>query len=266
MRCYLNYFKTELIASLQYKTSAIAGLCTQFFWGFLFAFVYISFYSHTSIASISLSELMSYTWLNQAFFALTYLNVKNVSATESIKDGTVAYQLCRPYNLYSWWFLKYLANRYANVSLRCLPIIIFSLILPLPYNLSLPNNLLAFILFMITLLLGSFIITSINMIVQILCFFTIEDKGIASIFYTIGNLIGGFLLPLPLLPNMIIKISEYLPFRLIGDLPFRIYSGNIMNEYAIKSIILQIIWILILIIIGKKLMDKALKKVCIQGG
>ena len=94
----------------------------------------------------------------------------------------------------------------------------------------------------------------------------LKDKGISSIINTIGELLAGFVVPLPLLPNLIINLSEYLPFRLIGDLPFRIYSGNIAGNYAIKCIILQIIWVILLMIIGKLVMNKALKKVSIQGG
>ena len=63
-----------------------------------------------------------------------------------------------------------------------------------------------------------------------------------------------------------LKITEYLPFRLIGDLSQRIYSGNINISYGLKSILLQIIWIIILIVIGKTIMNKALSKVSIQGG
>ena len=266
MRGYLSYFKSQVIMGLQYKTSAIAGLATQFAWGFIYSFVYFSFYSHANIESISFSELISYVWLGQAFFSLGYLGLKDEEMINSIKTGTVAYELSRPYDLYTWWYIKLLSKRYANVTLRCLPIIIFSLLLPKPYNLSLPISIGAFLLFVITLLLGTFVTTGINMIVQSISFFTMEDKGISSIVYNIGSLLSGFQLPLPLLPTFIIGLAEYLPFRLIGDLPYRIYSGNIMYPYAIKSITLQIIWIILLIIIGKIIMKRALKKVCIQGG
>lgn len=266
MKGYLNYFKTQVIVGLQYKASAISGLLTQLFWGFLFAFIYISFYSKANIDNINLTELMCYTWLGQAFFSLTYPDIKVEDLVKSIKNGTVAYELCRPYNLYNWWFIKVVAKRYARVILRCLPIIIFSLLLPKPYNLTLPYSALSLILTVLTLFLGSIVTSGINMIVLTLSFFTMQDKGISSIFYTIGGLLGGLVIPLPLLPNFIIKMSEYLPFRLIGDLPFRVYSGNIGTTYAIESIILQIIWIITLILIGKVLMNRALKKVCIQGG
>ncbi len=266
MSGYLSYFKTQLITGLQYKQAAIAGLLTQFFWGFLNVMVYQAFYAHTSIDSINFSELICYVWLNQAFFALIYIRTKDSEIRSSIKNGLVAYELCRPYNLYNWWYIKFLARKYAAVTLRFLPVLICSFLLPKPYNLTLPNSLLSFILFLISLILGSLVLVSINLIIHSIGFFNNQSEGISSIIYTIAELLAGFALPLPLLPNIIQKISEYLPFRLIGDLSFRIYSGNINTSYALKSISLQLIWIVILVIIGKIIMKKALTKVCIQGG
>lgn len=264
---YISYFKTRLLTGLQYKEAAIAGLMTQFFWGFLNIMVYQSFYAHTKAnIDINLTELVTYVWLNQAFFALIYLRVRDSEIMDSIKNGTVAYELCRPYDLYWWWYIKFISKKYASVLLRFLPVILLALILPKPYNLSLPISLLSFILFLISLILGSFVLISITMIVQSISFYTYQENGISSIIHTIAELLSGFVLPLPLLPNIIRNISEYLPFRLIGDLPFRIYSGNIGTNYAIKSITLQIIWIIILLIIGRLIMKKTLKKVCIQGG
>ena len=151
MRGYISYFKSELLVGLQYKTSAIAGLMTQFFWGILFALVYEAFYAHTSIDNISFKELMCYVWLNQAFFSLIAPGVKDNQILEQIKNGTVAYELCRPYDLYWWWYLKHLAKRYAACILRCAPVIIFAFLIPYPYNLTLPVSLAAFALFMISL-------------------------------------------------------------------------------------------------------------------
>ena len=209
---------------------------------------------------------MCYVWLNQAFFYLILIAIKDEQIIEQIKNGTVAYELCRPYDLYWWWYLKHLSKRYAGCLLRCFPVIILALLLPKPYNLSLPISIIAFILFLIALFLGSLLITAICMIINIITFFTYNDKGISSIIYTVGGLLSGIDVPLPLLPILLLTLTEYLPFRLISDLAVRIYSGNININYGIKSIILQVIWILILILIGRLLMKKALSKVSIQGG
>lgn len=266
MKSYLTYFKSELMVGLQYRVAAFAGLATQFFWGIMYALIYSAFYSHTNINSINLSELMSYVWLNQAFLTLIYVKESDVAIKNEIKDGTVAYELCRPYSIYLWWFLKLMAKRIAKCMLRFAPVVIVSLLLPKPYNLSFPIGSNAFILFLISLLLGAVLITSINMIVTIIAFFTYQDKGISSIVVSVLSLFSGFFVPIPLMPNFLIKILEYTPFRLIGDLPFRIYSGNIGIAYGINSIFLQLIWIIIFIFIGKQLLNHALKKVCIQGG
>ena len=266
MRGYLSYFKSQLLTGLQYRSAAIAGLCTQFFWGFLYCMVYSAFYSHASIDSINFRELICYVWLNQALFSLILIRTKDSEIMDMIKNGTVAYELCRPYDLYFWWYLKLLAKRYANVALRFLPVITLACLLPKPYNLVAPISFKAFILFLITLFLGTLIIAGINIIIHFISFFTMQDKGISSIITTVGELLAGFDVPLPLLPLIIITVSEYLPFRLVGDLPFRVYSGNISGDYVVKCIILQVIWILLLMIIGKLIMKKALKRVCIQGG
>ncbi len=209
---------------------------------------------------------MCYVWLNQAFFYLILIAIKDEQILEQIKNGTVAYELCRPYDLYWWWYLKHLSKRYAGCLLRCFPVILLALFLPKPYNLLPPISIKAFILFLIALFLGSLLITSICMLINIITFFTYQDKGISSIIYTVGGLLSGIDVPLPLLPTTLLMITEYLPFRLISDLAVRIYSGNINITYGINSIILQIIWIIILIIIGRLLMKKALSKVSIQGG
>ena len=266
MKAYLSYLKTEIIAGFQYKASALAGLATQFFWGIILAMIYKAFYSHTTIESINFQELICYVWLGQAFFSIIYININDNEITTKILNGTVAYELCKPYNLFWWWFIKLLAKRYSAVILRFFPVIVFSLLLPKPYNLTLPITLLAFILFIISMILGSVIVSMLNVLIRLITFFTMQEKGLTSIICRIGDLLAGMILPLPLLPEIFLKISEYLPFRLVGDLPFRIYSGNIATNYALKSIMLQVIWIILLIIIGMSLMKKALKKACIQGG
>lgn len=267
MKGYICYFKTMLITNLQYKTAAIAGICTQFFWGFLRIFIYQAFYEGSGQnVPIDFGNLVTYVWLQQALFALIYIRHRSNDVTKSIKNGTVAYELVRPYNLYVWWYIKGIAKKLAMVSLRMLPVIIFAFLLPEPYCLSMPASFSAFLMFMLNLILGALLLVAITSLMQILVFFTYDDTGIYNIFYTIAELLSGLTLPVPLLPGVLQKISYYLPFRLIGDLPFRVYSGDIPLNESIIDLKFQVLWLVILIVFGMILMKKATKKVCIQGG
>jgi ABC-2 type transport system permease protein len=50
------------------------------------------------------------------------------------------------------------------------------------------------------------------------------------------------------------------------NMPLRIYSGNIAGIDALRGIVFQIFWLVLLIAAGKLLMRRALKKVIVQGG
>ena len=266
MRAYYSYFKSELMVGLQYRTAALAGLSTQFFWGIILSFIYTAFYSHASLANFSINQLMCYVWLNQAFFSLVYPSLNDGQIMSQIKNGGVAYELCRPYDLYWWWYLKMLSKRYASCILRCLPVLIFAVLLPVGYKLVAPVSIISLLLFIISLFLGTLVITGINMIIQSISFFTNEDKGIGSIFYTFMALLSGVAIPLPLLPDILNTINYLLPFRLISDLAYQTYSGSMVLSNVLISIFMQIIWIFILILIGKLIMKKVLTKASIQGG
>ena len=50
------------------------------------------------------------------------------------------------------------------------------------------------------------------------------------------------------------------------NMPLRIYSGNIAGLDAVYGILLQIGWLVVLVILGRLWMKKALGKVIVQGG
>lgn len=267
MSLYINYFRLRIIMFMQYRTAALAGLTTQFFWGIMLIFIYTAFYINGSgVESINLSQLISYTWLHQAFYALLSVRLTDEEIADSISSGNVAYEIIRPYNLYFWWYIKVVAKRISSGILRVLPVIVLAFLLPEPYNLSLPSSVFNFILFIISLLLGVLVVTSINMLVYTIGFYTYNQSGISQIINALIELCSGALMPVVLLPKFIQNATYYLPFRLITDLPFRLYSNNIGIYEGIMSIGLQIIWILILILIGNIIVNKSLKKVFVQGG
>ena len=266
MKAILAVFKMRLIAGMQYVAAAWAGISTQFFFGFIFVMIYSAFYENAIVDTISLKELISYLWLNQAFFAIIILWSQDESLLQKISSGDIAYELTKPYDIYKFWFASLTAKRLANVALRFLPVIIISLLLPSPYNLSLPSSILSFILFLLSLGLSLFLVTSISMYIYILTFKTLSPVGSKLAISVFGEFFMGAIIPIPLMPKYLQNILSFFPFRYISDLPFRIYSGNIHGLNAIFLISVQLFWIIFLVITGKFLLDKALKKVTVQGG
>ena len=268
MRSYLNYFKLNLITNLQYRAAAIAGISTQIFFGIVYVMVYLALYeSNKGVnAPMNMQNLITYLWLGQAFFAMTYPFLKDKELLGMIKNGNLAYELVRPQNFYFKFYIKMLAERIISCLLRFSPILVLAFILPKPYKMALPISINNFIVFLLGLILSVLLISSLNILVHIITMFTIGDLGVINMYLITSELFMGSLVPLPFLPKILIKIGNFLPFRFIGDFPYRVYSGDIPLSEGKILLLFSLIWLIVIIIAGLIVSKIALKKAVIQGG
>jgi len=265
---YLNYFKLRFITNLQYRAAALAGIATQLFFGMIFILVYYAFYKSNPNSSLPMNwnNLVTYMWLQQAFYALIYPYEKDQELLSMIKDGNLAYEILRPQNLFIKFYVKMIAKKTVSSLLRCFPVIIIGFILPKTFRLSLPLSVNHFILFLIALVISCLLVSALTVIVHIFTMFTINAKGIISIYSVISEVFSGATIPIPFFPEFLKKIAYLLPFRYICDLPFRLYSGDVIINEGIILLLEAITWIIILIVFGLLLTRLALKKAVIQGG
>ena len=215
---------------------------------------------------MNLNQIVSYLWLNQAFLSLIYPWIKNNDLLSMIKNGNIAYEFIRPINFFKKWFATLYANRLSNVLLRFIPVLILGFFLPEPYKLSLPTSITSFILFIISLFIASLIVCLFNMIVHLITFYTIDEKGIIALCSVIAEIFAGGTVPIVFFPKLLKTVAYVLPFRFTCDVPFRIYTGNITINESLPSICLGIVWLIVLIVIGFILSNKISKKVIVQGG
>ncbi len=267
MKKYHSFFRLYIVNSLQYRAAAFAGIVTQFSWGFLQILMYTAFYkSNPSAFPMGLSQLSSYFWLQQAFMALFMTWFLDKDILDSISSGGVAYELCRPLDLYNMWYVKSMANRFSKAILRCLPILFAAFLLPEPYALTFPPDALLALSFGISFIAGFLIVVAFSMLIYVITFFTLSPIGIRIVALSLMEFLSGGIIPLPFLPDKIRLIVELLPFASMQNMPYRIYSGNITGMQAVYGIQLQLFWLLTLVMLGKFLMNKALKQTVIQGG
>ena len=267
MKAYITYFKLKFITGLQYRSAALAGISTQFFFGFVYIMVYVAFYeSGSGSVPMPLSSLITYVWLNQAFFALINQFYKDPELFNLIRSGNISYELSRPKNLYCMWYFKLLGQRLANVTMRFFPLLIITCLLPEPYNFSMPGNMLIFLVFLISMFVGTLLVTAMTVLYPIVMLTTMNEKVIVNIIVVVADLLSGVGIPIVFFPKLLKTISSFLPFQYISDLPFRIYVGNINTINGLYGIIIQFIWLVIIIVIGNLLMNKNIKRVSVQGG
>ena len=268
MKAYLNYFKLRIITNLQYRSAALAGILTQLFFGIIYIMLYLALYESNSGSTfpMNISNLISYLWLQQAFFSLTYPFLKDNELLNMIKNGNLAYELVRPQDFYFKFYIKMISERLVASLLRCVPIIIIGLLLPYPYNLSLPNSLESFMIFIVSLIFACLLISAFSLLIHIITLFTIDSRGIISTYSVIAETFMGSVIPLPFFPVWLKSIADKLPFKYVTDFPYRVYSGDISITYGRNLLFQSGIWIIVVILIGYLISKVALRKAVIQGG
>lgn len=267
MKKYVRMMKINLLMNLQYRAAAYGGMVTQFFWGIMSLMMFHAFYeSNPGAFPMGFSQLSSYIWLQQAFLAMFFIYQTDGGIFQNILDGNVAYELCRPIDLYTNWLVKNMGVRISRAVLRSIPILIFAALLPAPYGLVMPPGLSSFFLFLLSFVFAFIVATAMSMAIYISAFFTISPTGIRILIIALSDFLTGGIIPLPFFPPMAQKIAELLPFGSMQNVPLRIYSGEIPPEAALPVILIQIVWIFAIILLGKFFIGLALKRVVIQGG
>nr|WP_090891489.1 ABC transporter permease [Evansella caseinilytica] len=267
MKPYFSVLKLRLLHGMQYRSAALAGVATQFFWGFMYIMIFEAFYDQAlHNPPMSLKELITYLWLQQSFLAFIMLWFRDNELFDLITTGNIAYELCRPCGIYGYWYAKLLAQRLASALLRCFPILLVAFLLPQPYRMTLPPDALTFLYFCAALILGLLLLTAISMFIYISVFVTLSPTGSLLVFGVFGEFFAGLVIPLPLMPPWLQEMTYLLPFRLTADFPFRVYSGHIPHNEALAGIVFQLLWLAALVLLGRLALTKALTKVVVQGG
>jgi ABC-2 type transport system permease protein len=271
LRPYAAVVNARFRVLLQYRAAALAGLWTQLFFGLVLIMVYEAFYaSSTEAAPMTFGQIVSYVWLGQALLAMLPWNV-DAEVRAMVRSGAVAYELCRPLDLYTFWYARALAWRTAPTVLRAVPMcIIASIGLPLvgldEWQLVPPASLASGAAFAIalagTLLLGCAISTFIN----ISLLWTISGEGAVVLLTALVAFLSGMIVPLPLFPDWSQPVLRVLPFAGLVDFPFRIFTGHIAPGDAGWVVLHQVAWTLAFVAAGRWLLARGLSRVVVQGG
>lgn len=263
MKPYLAIFKARLLTLMQYRAAALAGICTQIFWGIIYSMILTAFYGGgNSRAPITLEQALNFIWINQALFLVVPWNIdKEIEA--QIKTGNVAYELVRPLNLYWLWFTRALALRVVPCFVRAVPLFIVS---GLFFALQAPVSWQAALAFGGSLFCSLLLSSAITTVVTLSLFWTISGEGILRLVPHIAMFLSGLVVPLPLFPEWLQPFMMLQPFRAILDIPCRLYTGVIPVEVSGYYIAFQLGWTLLFIAWGKWLVARATHKVVLLGG
>ncbi len=266
MKKYGSFFRLRFVMGLSYRAAAWAGVATQFVWGGMEIAMFRAFYgAEPEHFPMTMDAAVSYVWLQQAFLALFAAWMLEGEVFESIRDGNIVYEMCRPMKLYPMLFVRAMAMRVSRAALRCGPVLLFAILLPGPYGLKAPAQGQTG-LFLAAMALGVLVTVAFGTLIYGITFYTISPEGLRLLVTSAMDFFNGAIIPIPFFPDKMRAIMEVLPFAAMQNVPLRVYSGDLQGEAALKAVALQILWLAVLVGLGQVVMARAERKLAVQGG
>ncbi len=185
-----------------------------------------------------------------------------MQTANKIIDGDIILDLLKPIKYRTMLFFKVIGN--AGIEFIITLIVIGTTYLFLIGINSLP--IMRCLLFIISLFLGQGVKFHIQYLCSLLCFYTDNSYGILKCREVLTNFLSGALIPLALFPSVIQDIISVFPFPSIVYIPSSIFLGAFTFQESVESILFQLLWNVILFIIGSIVWKRAISVISLYGG
>ena len=248
---------------LQYRGAVLGGVICQVFFGLILVAVYRAMYAGKPQA-FPLSHITSYVWLQQAFFRM--LLASDPELLDKIRTGSIAYDLCRPLNLYGFYYVRIMAQKMTGSVLRALPMLAIAALLPEDWGLCLPASVPALLLALLALTLGLFCVSALENVTMAFTMRTLDPRGMQGLLNLLMMTLSGNILPLTLFPDSWQRVITLLPYAQLLDTPIRLYTGEYALSAAPGALLIQAAWTVLLVFIGCAFWRTNQRKLVIQGG
>ncbi len=271
LRPYVAAFRARFLLMLQYRAAALASFATQCWWGTIKIMVYAAFYEASAAAApISFPNVVTYTWLGQAFLALLPW-VADPEVGAAIRTGGVGYDRLRPLDAYGYWYARTLGWVIARALPRALLMLIAAgIVLPLvgldAWAWQPPAGLEAALLFVPAFALMIMLGVAVLMLANVMVAASLNERGVNAVLMPLVVVFSGSLVPLGFFPDAMRPFLQVQPLAGLVDIPFRIYFADLHGVAALEGLTLQAGWTLVLIGLGRFAMERMMRRLEMQGG
>lgn len=228
----------------------------------VYIFVWKAIYNQTGNAGdFSISQMVTYYILAISFSSIATCGINEMMA-HSIRNGQINKELLNPISYFKYYFGINLGEIAFSTVIGIAIFIICSIF----WKLTLPVNIIDFILCLLVILLGIPITFFIQMIVGTIGFYTNSIWGMQILRKAIIQIFSGIIAPINLFPLWFQELSNFLPFKELIYTPINIWLGQVSYNQIMFVIIKQILWGIILYVIAKLFFNHAVKNLTINGG
>lgn len=270
VQAYASILRMRLIAGLQYRAAAWANLSIALVWGLVETTIVLFFYryGHPHGLSMTSAQAVTYMWLAQCFVHLVPMSVDSLDGDLPAKviSGDLAYELCRPLDLYTHWYMRGVASRLARAILASTAGLAICAVLPRPYGILPPASPAALAGAVLSLTAALVLSCAWGNLLNVLLLKVELGVGLVNSIVSLPIVLSGLLVPLAVFPDWAQPALHALPFAGLIDYPCSLYTGLVPPVAMVGLVARQLAWSAALIALGRLALARGLRRIVVQGG
>ncbi|SFA56780.1 ABC-2 type transport system permease protein [Anoxybacillus pushchinoensis] len=260
---YIEMIRMRFLMMLAYRTNYYSGIFIYSINIGAYYFLWSAIYGgQPSIQGMTVEQMTTYVaiaWMARAFY---FNNIDREIAME-IREGKVAIELIRPYNYLVMKTMQGLGEGIFRLFFFSLP---GMLIVTFVFSLQFTTNAHTWAYFVLSTILSFIINSQLNLLAGMVTFFTLNGEGLLRAKRFIIDLFSGLILPISFYPEWAQDVMKYLPFQAISYIPSMIFTESFTENEAVRGMMFQAVWCIVLIVPIYLLWKAAKRKLIIQGG
>lgn len=259
---YLDVINKSFKSFSVYNINIVINLVSGFIAIFVQIALWKALYENGFNQTTTLADAITYTLINSFFIKRCFIYVSK-SISDSIYSGNIEIDLIRPVSLKEMATMQSIGHNLFNLCSFSFPIILVTIIM---YGIKGPKGIGSLLCAVITAVLGQIIFWLFECILGYTAFWLKANWYLAYIELAVMSILGGTTIPIWFYPEWLQSICNYLPFKYVGYESIYIYLYGSSSLEFLKTISIQLIWILLLLIMEKIIWLRAVRKTEVFGG
>lgn len=262
MRRYLAYTKQAFLSKSAFRFDNFMQIVDTLLKVFIFWCIYRALYGGRSeVDSITFAMVTTNFILSIGLGAAFSLDEGYLPYR--INNGSIVTELLRPISFRGILLASDLGNICFGFVFQFIPALIFAIV---TVGMLAPASVTATAAFCISIILGFFVLWTLNFIFQTLSFWIINTWSLRTIKNVFVDVLSGAMIPLWFMPEWMQGFIRWTPFSSIYFEPVKIYLGQLTGVDIFWSFLRQGCWIVILTVIGEFIWRRGIRKLVVQGG
>lgn len=268
IRTYLPFTSNEVKRNLAYTGAFYLFIFCSLFGTFINYYLWMAIFGSSGkgiLGGFTQNEMIIYVFMSYITSSFAMISISE-EVSEDVVKGTVAMNLIKPID----YRTSIIARGFGNSIYRFLIPNIFVWIGLEVYKvfvLHLPMTSIANIaIYLVSSIFSFLIYVLFDFCFGMIAFFTTYIFGMQMAKDALLSFLTGQLIPLSFFPGVVQRVFDFLPFSSMVYTPVMIYLGKYDTTELLFVLARQVIWIVILYVLGSIIWKKVTKRLIVLGG